>query len=148
VSAIHVYRLRRVESEYLTCRASLSYAERYWSQLFSTAEWEGRTLSQVREAWRYLEGTYIIRIFSEFEGILREAWSTRGGNPDEHNVDFLIDHVADPTPPAELRQRVHEVQYFRNSLVHPGARRVPALSMEETRRRLAKFAERLPDPAP
>ena len=135
-----IHRLRAVQNEYLTAHTALTHVERRWGDLDGRPEWEGRTLFQIRRTLARLESTYVIRLFCEFEGILREYWAAGGNDPEGPNVNYLIDQVGMPHMDPRLRERVHEVQHHRNDLVHrpaaPGdlpliAPRVPVIPFGE-----------------
>jgi hypothetical protein len=68
-------------------------------------------------AERELEGTYIIRLFAEFETGLRIFWATeRESHPPTR--DLLNGIAAMRNVPDALREHVHAVREYRNSLVH------------------------------
>lgn len=140
-----VHRLREVQNEYLIIRAALRHAQRTWSQHERSPDWEGRTIHQVRLALDRLEATFIIRLFSEFEGILREYWGKDGRDPEEHRVGYLIDQIGLSQMDAKHRERVHEVQRCRNDLAHGSASRAVVVPFDEALKRLAKYLDRLPD---
>ena len=137
-------RLRRVEREYLAARAALSYAEREWASIRHRDEWSGRTLGQVAEALFRLEATYLIRLFAEFEAILRDYWPTVMTAPVPPRVETLVNRLGSRSRvPADVRTEVSAVQHYRNTLVHEGARRVPPRSFPEARRALNLFLRHL-----
>jgi hypothetical protein len=86
-------RLRAVENEYLSCRAALTYAIREWASITSAPEWQGRIQTQAREALDRLESTYVIRLFSEFEAILRDHWTATESADCPDRVEDLINRL-------------------------------------------------------
>jgi hypothetical protein len=69
------------------------------------------------EANRDLEGTYIIRLFAEFETGLRQFWETeRDSHP--RTRDLLDGIAAMRVIPDGLKDKAHAVREYRNSLVH------------------------------
>jgi hypothetical protein len=69
------------------------------------------------EAEKALEGTYIIRLFAEFETGLRQFWeSVRDTHP--RTRDLLEGIAATRAIPDQQLSDAHEVRECRNSLVH------------------------------
>jgi hypothetical protein len=142
-----IQRLRAVESEFLVCAAALVPVERRWHEFATTDEWSGRSLQEVRAARARLEGTYIIRLFSEFEGCLHYHLTTTPGLTHiPHTAQALINRVALRNHiPNDIRLAVHQVREYRNSLVHTAAGIVPAMSFRDVRRALNQFLAILPE---
>lgn len=139
-------RLRAVENEYLSCRAALAFAAREWAAVSAAPEWQGRLRSQTMEALARLEDTYIIRIFSEFEAILRDYWAATQVTAVPTRVETLINRLgARYRVTAPTREGAHEVQYYRNALVHRAERRARTVSFGDARRALNLFLAELPD---
>lgn len=97
-----------------------------------------------------LEATYFIRLFSVFEGILKEhmAESHPGIRVAEDvSAAWLIDRASKLQQPriADLfRERIHSVRRYRNYLVHPGGNLPAFVQFSEALARLTRFADRLP----
>ena len=76
MSHLHVQQLASIREEFLAVRASLTYLEKNWFELTSAqnpiSEIVGVHIGHVRQSLAHLEITYIIRLFAEFEEILRE----------------------------------------------------------------------------
>lgn len=91
-----------------------------------------------------LEGTYLIRLFAAFESGLRNRWeSSRTTKPP---VRDLIDSIAGSRgAPDELREQVHEVREYRNSLVHESDGETEPVALGVARGRLCTFFARLPE---
>jgi hypothetical protein len=139
-------RLRAVENEYLCCHAALTSSVRAWATVSDMPEWQGRIRSQAQEALERLESTYIVRLFSEFEAVLREYWTTTEEVVVPDRVEGLINRLGSRYRlPAAVRERAHEVQYYRNALLHRGARRAGVVSFGAARRALNFFLAGLPD---
>ena len=139
-------RLSSVNSEYLVCYNALQYIAQEWPQFAGTQLWEERSFSEVREALNRLEGTYIIRIFSEFEGCLQfHLTRVLGFTHIPRTAEAMInrvalrEHIPDP-----IRLAAHQVREYRNSLVHMDARRGITLSFGNVRRALNQFLVALP----
>jgi len=91
------------------------------------------------------EGTYLIRLFAEFETGLRLFWtSARAGEPPGRTRD-LIDGISASRRIRDLdRDRVHEVREFRNALIHERLEDVQAISLPNARQHLCRFFSHLP----
>ena len=89
------------------------------------------------------EGTYIIRLFAEFETGLRSYWDrARGTNPRVH--DLLEGLAAMRHVPDEQRENAHAVQEYRNSLVHEREKDVDAIPIKDAGGILRRFFSFLP----
>ncbi len=90
-----------------------------------------------------LEGTYIIRLFAEFETGLRRYWETfRDTNP---TMRDLVDGVASKRRiQDELIEGVHRVRKYRNILIHEREDDVQPISMASARSDLCQFFSHLP----
>ena len=140
-------RVRAVENEYLSCHAALTFAVREWAAMSAMPEWQGRVRSQAQEALERLEDTYIIRLFSEFEAILREFWTDTEIIAVPDRIEDLINRLGSRHRLLQrVREQAHEVQYYRNALLHRSARRTRAVSFGSARRALNFFLAELPEP--
>jgi hypothetical protein len=91
-----------------------------------------------------LEGTYLIRLFAAFESGLRSYYATlKVTTPPA--ADLIDSIAARRNVPDDLREEVHGVREYRNSLVHEGNEAVEAVELGEARSRLCTFFARLPD---
>lgn len=99
-----------------------------------------------------MEAIFLIRLFSVFEGILKEHLAQHHPSihvPEEARSVWLIDRVAQRQPRPitfPLRQRVHEVRRYRNYLVHPRGPALPVMFFSDALAPLSKFVDRLPEP--
>ncbi len=91
-----------------------------------------------------LEGTYLIRLSAAFESGLRSYWVTVRDNmpPAKDLIDSI---AAKRSVPDEVKENVHEVRVYRNSLVHEVDDEVPPVPLREARGRLCTFFARLPE---
>ena len=89
-------------------------------------------LRHIVEASVRLEGTYVIRLFAEFETGLRLFWATIRDTepPTQHLLDGIAARRA-ITP--ERLANAHAVRVYRNSLVHERDEEVAPISMAEAR---------------
>lgn len=90
-----------------------------------------------------LEGTYVMRLFAEFETGLRLFWATvRTTRP---RTEHLISQIAGmrSVPRADLGN-AQDVRNYRNALVHERENPEEPISIVQARRSLCKFFDRLP----
>jgi hypothetical protein len=147
VSRILIGRLATIREEFDAARAAVGFLERTWSDRWDAPEIQGVSLSHVRRASNAIESTYVVRVFSEFEGILLQYWaSNRPGVRGPRTAQALIDRVARSAGvQASVHRGAHEVREWRNAIVHPAAI-APPLSFREALSRLNHFLTPLPDP--
>jgi hypothetical protein len=100
-------------------------------------------LQDIVNASGRLEGTYIIRLFAEFETGLRLFWATIRDT--EPPTQHLLEGIAARRgiPPDRLAG-AHAVREYRNSLVHERDDGVAPISIAEARGRLCRFFAFLP----
>src|SRR5262249_16538805 len=111
-------RLTRVRDEFLAARASMAYTLRQvWAASINPPL--SVTLEQLNLGSKNLEITYVVRLFSEFEGILLDYWQTEMNRSTEPTVRTLIDRIADSRrmSPEQIAD-AHHVRDFRNDIVH------------------------------
>jgi hypothetical protein len=101
-------------------------------------------IRDLEHAFANLDGTYIIRVFAEFETGLRSYWvQLRGTEPPIRN---LLESIATLRGvPRDNLADVHSVREYRNVLVHEREAELEPISMANARSRLCKFFARLPD---
>ncbi len=90
-----------------------------------------------------LEGTYVIRLFAEFETGARQCWNERWESYPK-TADLLEGLAARFTIPDAHREHCHSVREYRNNLVHEREGDVEALTMSEARAYLCVFFSFLP----
>lgn len=91
-----------------------------------------------------LEGTYLIRLFAAFESGLRSYWESR--RPTKPPVRDLVNSVAgEHGVPDELRDQIHEIREYRNTLVHEAEQEAEPVALSAARGRLCTYFARLPD---
>ncbi|QVL31487.1 hypothetical protein KIH39_21980 [Telmatocola sphagniphila] len=91
----------------------------------------------------HLEGTYIVRIFSEFETALQHfirAFHIRKPRGTEPLINRVRDRCRIPQADAEA---VHKVREYRNILVHERTKFVVPVDMREATRVLCIFLSRV-----
>jgi hypothetical protein len=90
-----------------------------------------------------LEGTYIIRVFAEFETALqhfRRAFHIRKPKGAEALINRVRDRGHIPQPETDL---VHAVREYRNTLVHERTSPATAVTIREATSRLCTFLSRV-----
>lgn len=99
----------------------------------------------VRRAADRLDGTYIIRLYAEFETGLRLFWtSARGTDAPARTRDLLDGISATRQVPHDTRMDAHAVREYRNHLVHEREEPVPSIAIGDARRSLCIFFSFLP----
>jgi hypothetical protein len=102
-------------------------------------------IPDVRKLERNLEGTYLIRMFAEFEAGLRDAWANFFGRDSHPRVSDLIDAIAGyQFVPDDVTDGVHGARRFRNGLVHEGGEAAVPVAFDAARSVLGLFLSRLP----
>ena len=135
-------RIKAVEREYWAIRQATDrfkeYAHRDPTILKGNVRYR-----DILHASERLPGTYVIRLFAEFETGLRSYWDqVRGTNPRTH--DLLVRVAAMRVIPDEQRAKAQAIQNYRNSLVHEREEEVDAIPVSEARGHLCRFFGFLP----
>lgn len=145
-------RLIRVRNEYDAAREAVSHVRRNWHQQNIFLQIEGIELSDLDRTTSDLESIFTIWLFATFEGILKDHL-LQGPNArpgiEEDSVFNLINYVArrqQPPMNPNLRQQVHEVREYRNTLVHRNLTSQMSFTFSDVLRRLSKYVDKLPDP--
>lgn len=154
MSDAYVRRLARIKEEYQAASGALAYVSVHWYQfnIFNFGGLDTVGAEDVQRAANDIEATYTIRVFSAFEGILKEHLAKNHPGlsvAEDATAARLIDRVAKlQRPPISdtFRSRVHDVRKYRNFLVHPGAFMPTFVQFSEALARLTRFADKLPDP--
>lgn len=131
-------RIKAVEREYVVARFA---AEHLDQQARDNPEILRRTvrLRDIRMLTDRLEGTYILRVFAEFEQGLRKFLRDFGIKI-PNKAEQLINKVRDRTHiPNKVSDAVHEVRRYRNTLIHDDAEPAAPVSMREATRSLGTF---------
>lgn len=152
MSDFYVRRLERIRDEHQAASGALAYVSVYWlrASIFNFPSLETVGVEEVRRAADDLDATYFIRLFSVFEGILKEHLANNHSGirvAEDVSAAWLIDRVSKLQQPriADLfRERVHSVRRYRNYLVHPGGNLPAFVQFSEALARLTRFADRLP----
>jgi hypothetical protein len=103
-------------------------------------------LRDIANASKRLEGTYIIRLFAEFETGLSLFWPTaRGTDPPSRTRDLIQGVAATRRVPNDERANVHLVCEYRNLLIHQRDEEVDPISIGQARSHLCRFFNFLPE---
>jgi len=96
MSDLYIQRLRGVQTELAAVRAALTYVERNWQRQDIYLDVAVLTPADFVQAVRRTEATYFIRLYAEFEGVLKDHLATNHPQvplPDKPKVDWLISRV-------------------------------------------------------
>jgi len=151
VSDIYVHLLAGVQSEYLAAQDAIDYVIANWQRESVVRAIQGG-LEDFQRASDDMEAIFLIRLFSIFEGILKEHLAQHHPSihvPEEVHAVNQPDRVAQRRPRPitfPLRHHVHEVRRYRNFLVHPRGPALPVLFFPDALAPLSKFVDHLPEP--
>lgn len=153
MSGVYRNRLRRIQAELSAAREAIAYVSRHWQQESIINEIDPTvTRHDFLLAAANIEETYFVRLYAEFEGILKFHLAANHANirvGDKPKVDWLISRVSraegiviDPS----LGRKMNGVRDYRNSIAH---QRLPAaqfVSFASALSTLNQFLSKLPDP--
>ena len=90
--------LKAVQNEFRTARFAVSLADRAAQVDPTTLPEEGEAIrpSHLRDCLANLESTYVLRIFAEFEWVLRDFWQSVRPSPRirQTRTEILVNRVA------------------------------------------------------
>lgn len=135
-------RIKAVEREYIAMRQA---ADRLLEAASAdpTILLENLRHREIVRASRNLEGTYVVRLFAEFETGVRQYWEANW--PSYPKAADLLDGLAARCGvPDTQRNNVHSVRDYRNSLVHERDERSEAVPVPVARSYLCRFFSFLP----
>ena len=160
MSSVYVERLRKVSREYDAARQAIDYVIiNYQAQSIYNVI-PVLTPRDFEHTSALLEHTYFIRLFAEFEGILKDHLDTnhptarwrgksRAEVRDKLDINDTISLVVRENAVALAegeRQRLLDIRDYRNSIAHLN-RRVPlVIHFRNALSRLNTFLAKLPDP--
>ena len=152
MSSIYIRRLRGVQTEFEAAKQALAYVERHWQQQTIYQEVPRLGPRDFAEASRNIERTYFIRLFAEFEGVLKDHLATNHPSvriSDKPVIDWLIRRTVQSealTVHPALRAKLDAVRNYRNSIAHHGRSFTPAITLVAALSTLNTFLARLPEP--
>jgi hypothetical protein len=135
-------RIKAVEREYVVMRQAADHF-RQAALGDPTILQEGVQPREIILASRSLEGTYVIRLFAEFETGARQYWSANW-DTEPKTVDLINGLAARSGLPDSLRNNVHSVRDYRNALVHEREDQADAMPIAVARGYLCRFFSYLP----
>lgn len=135
-------RIKAAEREYVAMRQA---ADRLQQAAIadSTILQENLKYGEIDAATRNLEGTYVVRLFAEFETGARQYWHTsRSTHP---RTGALLDGFAARRGiPDVQRDNAHLVRHYRNALVHEREDGPQIVPIDRARNYLCHFFSFLP----
>jgi hypothetical protein len=131
-------RIKAVEREYVVARFAADRLDQQARDSPKILHGDLR-LRDIRMLTECLEGTYLLRVFAEFEQGLRtylRAFKIKVPK----NAEQLINKVRDRARIAnDDADKVHAVRRYRNTLIHDEVEPAPPVSMREATRNLGIF---------
>ena len=135
-------RIKAVEREYMAMRQAADRFQR--AALDDPNILQGNLRPrEIVMASRNLEGTYIVRLFAEFETGARQYWDANWAT-DPKTVDLLNGLAARCEIPEQHRQSAHRVREYRNGLVLEREDKPEIVPLAEARHFLCRFFSFLP----
>ncbi len=150
MSDVYIRRLRAVQAELNAVRQAMAYVDRNWQRQAISVEVEHLSRHDLTEASRNAEQTYFIRLYAEFEGILKDHLATNPHVrvPEKPKVDWLISRVLQLESISleqPLRLRLDLVRDYRNSIAHRTQQGALFVSFSDALSALNTFLAKLPD---
>ena len=135
-------RIKAVEREYMAMRQAADRF-RHAATTDPTILRENLRHGEIVVASNNLEGTYIVRLFAEFETGARQYWTANW--PTNPRTTELLDGLAARREIPETQvANGHRVREYRNSLVHEREDKPPPLTIAQARHCLCHFFSFLP----
>jgi hypothetical protein len=137
-------RIKVVEREHSTIRHA---TDRLLDQFDRDPRILGHPLKRpdILNASKNLDGTYVIRLFAEFETALRTFWSSARGTHSPSRTRDLLDGIATSQRISEgVRTNALAVRDHRNALIHHRTDDAVPISVDDSRRHLCTFLSWLP----
>ncbi len=152
MSQAYIARLRRIDKSYQASLSALSYTTAYFNEQSLQERIGETTQHQLRSAVYTLEEAYVVRIFAEFEGILKQHLSTN--HPmlkvrSDARVGYLLARVLKTEQIAlspVLFSKFELLRDTRNNIAHQNAPGFPMVSFSDARDLLARILDKLPEP--
>lgn len=137
-------RVKSVEREHTAVRYAADYLLNFARHDPSDLSGELR-IRDIGESIDRLEGTYIVRLFAEFEACLRRYWNASRNTKVPLRTRDLINSVAARRRiPNDQITHAHEVRAYRNALIHEGSEVVSQVPISSARAHLCRFLSFLP----
>lgn len=152
MSSTYIRRLRGVQTEFEAAKQALAYVERHWQQQIIYQEVPRLSPRDFAQASHNIEQTYFIRLYAEFEGVLKDHLTTNHPFvkvPDKPVIDWLIRRTVQAetlTVHPALRLKLDAVRNYRNAIAHHGRGSTPAITLVAALSTLNTFLAKLPEP--
>jgi hypothetical protein len=135
-------RIRAVEREYVAMRQAANHFLQA-ALADPTILEENLRQGEIVVASKNLEGTYIIRLFAEFETGARQYWAANWST-DPKTADLINGLAARREIPDTQRDNAHLVREYRNALVHEREEKPEPMPIAVARSYLCHFFSFLP----
>jgi hypothetical protein len=139
-------RIKAVEREYQAVGSSVGHMRRAIAD--GTEGLVGATVGDLITANENLEGTYLIRLWAEFETAVRSyyGWLTNDTRIGTHDLINTVAGVRRGRAISEdVRRAVHGVRDYRNTLVHARDDPAQSVTITDARHNLNTFLCKLPE---
>lgn len=141
-------RVKAVERQYRAAKSSVDQMRVL--VIRGDATLEGVGVGDLISTSENMESTYLIRLWADFETAIRSYYGWRRNEPDSRiKTRDLIDAVAGVrlgrAISIDVREKVHVVREYRNSLVHARDDLLSAVALSDARRVLNLYLCRLPE---
>jgi hypothetical protein len=137
-------RIKAVEREYSSARRAVDLLSGAVGR-DPSALGEAGNPRDLRSASENLEGTYLVRMFAEFETGIRCFWKTV--RPRAHTqTETLLNRVGGQCRiPQDVINLAHSTRKYRNNLLHDRDEEVESVAISDARQRLQHYLSRLPN---
>ncbi|MBP3955845.1 hypothetical protein J8F10_11170 [Gemmata sp. G18] len=140
-----IERVRAIEREFWAAAFAANLLDEALQKDSGLLAAEAFKVPDVRNWKKNLEGTYLIRMFAEFEATLRDVWARFFKRDTHPRMVDLIDAIAGyQFVPDDVIDGAHAVRRYRNSLVHEGGEEAATLPFGHARSFLGSYLSRLP----
>jgi hypothetical protein len=131
-------RLKSVEREYVTVRLAMDRLDQHTRDDPTVLQYDLR-FRHIGAASTRLEGTYLLRLFAEFEIALRHFLKASHIRA-PRNAEPLINKIKDRAHIAnDDALKAHAVRAYRNTLIHDDAQPAPSVSIRDATHDLGTF---------
>lgn len=153
MSVRHMRTLQRIEREFLVSYAVLEFVVSHWEGALTQGLPLPNAVSRAdaERAGQQIEGTFTIRLFAEFEAMLRDHLaqvSPQSAPTPEATSSLLIDQtyrLYRATISPALYQSVHEMRALRNLLAHKRDTTGREKAFADVLSVLSRWVEKLPE---
>ena len=152
MSNVYIQRMRSVQAEYSAVATTLTFFEQHRKEQQVTQQTGTLTPGDFVRAELNLEATYFIRLYAEFEGVLKDHLAANHAHikvPEKPKVDWLLTRVLQMEALSleqPLRMRLDAVRDYRNSITHQVRKVVLRVAFADALAVLNTFLARLPEP--